>query len=366
MKSLLCFAAILLTILPLNAQNCIDSSLICTTCPCPDLWAPVCGCNDVTYGNDCEAGNAGVVAWTPGECTTGGSDCPDAIAGTIVQGVECNLIDIGTGTLLMPCLAPDEYWALPLGAVFEFMYVESGCSSFCMQGQAIDITCMALEPTEETCQAGFSFAYQNYQYNFYDQATGNSLINWSWTLDGNVISTQSTANHLFSATGWHEVCQTVTSAGGCTSTICDSIYVNDGCIDSSLICPPVSLCCDAPLELPVCGCNGITYQNSCIAYLFSGVMSYTEGACVSSSKDKLPINIAVSPNPASHLIQVTLSYNRGGYTLRCYNAVGQPMTTIERIDGLSIQLDIIDWASGYYLIEVIWSEGRKTMGFVKM
>ena len=52
---------------------------------------------------------------------------------------------------------------------------------------------------------------------------------------------------------------------------------NDGdCIDESLI-EITSVC----LEIydPVCGCNGITYPNSCYASTFNGVKSFTKGAC---------------------------------------------------------------------------------------
>ena len=37
-------------------------------CPCPDVWAPVCGCNGVTYSNSCEATCAGVLSYTSGPC----------------------------------------------------------------------------------------------------------------------------------------------------------------------------------------------------------------------------------------------------------------------------------------------------------
>jgi len=35
---------------------------------CPAYIDPVCGCNNVTYGNSCEASSAGVLKWTKGSC----------------------------------------------------------------------------------------------------------------------------------------------------------------------------------------------------------------------------------------------------------------------------------------------------------
>ena len=71
-------AAIACVILVLSAQGlaaqegCIDPSLIDPNAFCPFIYAPVCGCNGVTYDNSCLAQVIdGVTYWTSGPCSNG-------------------------------------------------------------------------------------------------------------------------------------------------------------------------------------------------------------------------------------------------------------------------------------------------------
>ena len=51
-----------------NESYCIDKSLIDSSAVCYMIYDPVCGCNEVTYSNECVAENNGVLIFEKGSC----------------------------------------------------------------------------------------------------------------------------------------------------------------------------------------------------------------------------------------------------------------------------------------------------------
>ncbi len=109
--------------------------------------------------------------------------------------------------------------------------------SLCAGAQSLTPTVIAT--------AGFGYSSPELQV---DMTVGETFITTLQTPD--VILTQ----------GFH---QPVAQQGG-------------GCINAALINPDAV--CPTVID-PVCGCNGVTYDNSCVAQVTAGVTSWTEGAC---------------------------------------------------------------------------------------
>ena len=49
------------------SEICVDSSLINDSIVCYEIYSPVCGCDGITYPNDCYADRLGVISYVTGE-----------------------------------------------------------------------------------------------------------------------------------------------------------------------------------------------------------------------------------------------------------------------------------------------------------
>jgi PKD repeat protein len=110
-------------------------------------------------------------------------------------------------------------------------------------------------------------------------------ISWLDPLSGTVIGTEPVLTYNLPPDGSLStlcVSYKATSSGGnvCENVICQPFNMAPGgCVEwpninSSIPCPAYSL--------PVCGCDGVTYNNECEAAYYGGVASWTPGPCPGS------------------------------------------------------------------------------------
>lgn len=281
---------------------------------CYEVWAPVCGCDSKTYGNDCEAARAGVSIGAVGECPKPDSGCyqdSDCESGQFckLKEGECLMQTYSFAPIEGVCADKSEECA-------EYAQPVCGCdgktySNPCFADAAgVSIAsqgfCQSDPPAGTDCHSD----QQCKPNQFCKLATGACL---SPTLDlkyGKCTTKQQACIEIYSPVcgcdgkTYDNECfaesagVSVAALGDCPEPKPDptgSCYSNEDCLENAY-CKFEDTSClwntfaalegqchvrpDACLDIwsPVCGCDGQTYGNSCEAAA-AGISLASHGEC---------------------------------------------------------------------------------------
>lgn len=297
--TLLGFLTIPLNQPSLQAQtSCVDSAQINLNATCIAEFNPVCGCNGVTYGNECEAYYwGGVPSWVAGPCA----------------GNNCNLLNVSFISFLIThstsvAFSDQSFMPNALISTWAWNFGDGNASteqnpthSYAEPGSYIVcLTATAITADGQICEGTFcqtvtitEDCFDNCLYEFEYDLSGTALhaefdfgdvdppfffyVNWS--LDGGLVTGSGLDFvHLFNEPGTHVLCATYPTGDFTpeTCTVCRAIEVEALCVEPSQIDSTVA----CPLAfIPVCGCDGVTYDNACSAYNYGGVSSWKPGVC---------------------------------------------------------------------------------------
>ena len=210
-----------------------DATGVCEPLPqvCDDLYDPVCGCDDKTYSNECEANGAGVSVASQGACDEPG------------EGETC-------GGLTGAACAEDEFCNYPISAMCGAADATGVCES---------------KPEACTLQ--------------YDPVCGCDDQTY-----GNECAARMAGVSVVSLGECESEPPSEQACGGLQGVSCeDGEFCNYppeaicGAADATGVCEAIPEACDGNYD-PVCGCDDQTYGNACSAHA-AGVSVASLGEC---------------------------------------------------------------------------------------
>lgn len=236
---------------------------------CLEIFDPVCGCDGITYGNECEAGFAGMSVAYRGECLPAGEcksseDCPRGSYCAKAEG-ECKGLGFCKGRPL-DC-EPD---AEPVCGCDGLTYENECIAAIVGVSTAHRGPCDGRGCSEnENCGKGLYCAKADEDCSGIGTCTevpeacpdGEPVCGCDGVTYENACQAAASGMNVF-RTG---ICEDLPRCSGnkeCPDGYCAR---REGNCDGDGLCQPLPVECDEELFDPVCGCDGITYHNSCVA-----------------------------------------------------------------------------------------------------